>query len=80
MHQYSELSKMITMERLSSSHLNNKNDDYLIVTYESKMNIFWTFKLLHNSGSNECDVVFFSKKDNWVWVVYAKPCIISSKI
>jgi hypothetical protein len=40
MHQYFELSKMFTMEHLSSSDLNNKNDDYLIVTYERKTNNF----------------------------------------
>ncbi len=47
---------------------------------KAKQIVFWTFKLLHNSGSNEGDVVFFFKKANWVWVVYVKPYLISSKI
>jgi len=45
MHHYFELSKMITMERLSSFDLNNKNDDYLIVTYERKKNSFLNLQI-----------------------------------
>jgi hypothetical protein len=40
MHQYFELSQMTTMEVYLVLILITKNDDYLIVTYESKTNSF----------------------------------------
>ncbi len=71
---------MIRLDSFLVQILITKIDDYLIVKIKTKRTIFCAFKLPHNIGSNKCDVVFFFKKDNWVWVVYAKPCLTSSKI
>jgi hypothetical protein len=80
MHQFFEPSKMTTMDGYLDMILITKNDDYLIVTYKSKTNSFMDLQITTQYGSNKCDVVLFFKKDNWVWVVYAKPCLTSSKI